>query len=192
MHFDNILQKLNKKRYSIKIKYIVGDFNQDLIKYDNDVGCQNLIDNAHNNGFVQLISRPTRITEHSATLLNLTFTDNIDSTLSCNILTLDLSDHLATHTKISLGSTTRESRTFNSNREENDYRIFNEANNQIFEQLISEETWDEVNENIGAQESYEKFDEIYLKHYNTAYPIKTNRIRRKNERKNPSLGFCRG
>ena len=183
--FDKILQKLTNKRYSNKIKYIVGDFNQDLIKYDNDTHCQNLIDNAHNSGFVQLISRPTRITEHSATLLDLTFTDNIDSTLSSNIITVDLSDHLATNTKISLGSTTREFRTTNSNQEEHDYRIFNEANDQLFKQLISEETWDETTNNIGAQESYEKFDEIYLKHYNTAYPLKTNRIRRKNERKNP-------
>ena len=94
MIFDKILQKLTNKRYSNKIKYIVGDFNQDLIKYDNDADCQNLIDNAHNSGFVQLISRPTRITENTATLLDLTFTDDIDSTLSSNIITLDLSDHL--------------------------------------------------------------------------------------------------
>ena len=86
-----------------------------LIKYNNNNDCQKLIDSAHNNGFVQLISRPTRITEHLATLLDLTFTDNIDSTLSCNILTVDLSDHLSTHTKISLDSTTRETRTTDSN-----------------------------------------------------------------------------
>ena len=59
--FDKILQKLTNKRYSNKIKYIVGDFNQDLIKYDNDADCQNLIDNAHNNGFVQLISHPPEL-----------------------------------------------------------------------------------------------------------------------------------
>ena len=49
---------------------IVGDFNQDLIKYDDNLDCQNLIDNAHNHGFVQLESRPTRITDHSATLID--------------------------------------------------------------------------------------------------------------------------
>ena len=67
--FDKILQKLNTNRYSIKTKYIVGDTNQDLIKYDSEIGCQNLVDNAHNNDFVQIVSRPTRITEHSKTLI---------------------------------------------------------------------------------------------------------------------------
>ena len=58
--FDKILQKLNTNRYSNKIKYIVGDINQDLIKYDSETDCQNLIDNAHNNGFVQIVSQPVR------------------------------------------------------------------------------------------------------------------------------------
>ena len=88
--FENILQKLNNKRYSNKLKYIVGDFNQDLIEYEKDTDCKNLVDSAHNNGFVQIVSRPTRLTEHSATLIDLTFTNNIESTLSCNIITLDL------------------------------------------------------------------------------------------------------
>ena len=44
-YFEKILQKLNSNRYSNKIKYIVGDFNQDLIKHDDDSDCQNLIKN---------------------------------------------------------------------------------------------------------------------------------------------------
>ena len=105
--YDKILRKLNNNRYAIKIKYILGDFNQDLIKYDNHIDCQNFIDNAHNNGFVQLVSCPTRVTDHSATLIDLVFADKIKSTLSCNIITVDLCDHLATHTKLSLGSSNR-------------------------------------------------------------------------------------
>ena len=102
--YDIVLQKLSTNRYANKIKYIAGDFNQDLIKHDEDNDCQNLVDTAHNHGFAQIVSRPTRITEHSATLIDHVYTCNIESTLSCNILTLDISDHLATHTKFSLGS----------------------------------------------------------------------------------------
>ena len=89
--YDSIMQKLDSNRYANKIKYIVGDFNQDLIKHDNDEDCQNLIDNAHSHGFAQIVSCPTRITEHSATLIDHVYTNDIDSTLSCNILTLDVS-----------------------------------------------------------------------------------------------------
>ena len=186
--FEKILQKLNTNRYANKIKYIAGDFNQDLIRYDNDDHCQNLIDNAHNNGFVQIVSRPTRITENSATLIDHVYTNDIDSALSCNILTLDLSDHLATHTKIKLGSSTGSSRRISAQtkNDKNNLRIFNEANDQIFKQLINEETWEEaLSDTLDAQSAFYIFDEIYMKHYDKAYPLKSEHVRRKNERLNP-------
>ena len=185
--FETILQKLNSNRYSNKVKYIVGDFNQDLIKFENDVDCQNLVDNAHNHGFEQLISRPTRITEHSATLIDHVYTNNIDSTLSCNIITTDLSDHLATHTRITLGcSTIIETRKNTNDTHKNfDIRIFNEANNETFKQLINDESWDEITDNMDAQSAFNKLEEIYTKHYNTAFPLKSNHVRRKNERQDP-------
>ena len=38
---------------------------------------------------------------------------------------------------------------------------------------------------MNAQESYDKLNEIYMSHYDTAYPLKSNRIRRNHERKDP-------
>ena len=70
----------------------------------------------------------------------------------------------------------------NKNRE---FRIFNEVNNQKFKTLIEEETWDNINDHMDAQEHFDKFTETYMGHYNTAYPLKTKRERRKNERQNP-------
>ena len=186
-YYEMILQKLNSNRYANKVKYIVGDFNQDLIKHDDDMDCQNLIESAHNHGFAQIVSRPTRITEHSATLIDHVYTNDLDTALSCNILTVDLSDHLATHTKISLGSSTLASRIniTHSRQEKTEFRIFNEANHETFKNLINEETWHEIYDDMDAQTAYDKFEEIYLKHYNSAYPSISNRIRRKNERQNP-------
>ena len=184
--FDTILQKLGNKKFSNKLTYIVGDFNQDLIQLEDNSDYQNLIDNAHNRGFVQLISRPTRITEHTHTLIDHVYTNNTESVLSCSILTLDISDHLATNTKISLGSSSTIIRRnlSNSKNGNSDFRLFNEANNQTFKNLINNESWDEITENMDAQTSYNKFEEIYLKHYDIAYPLKSNYIRRKNERQN--------
>ena len=185
--FNTILQKLGNNKYSNKITYIVGDFNQDLIKHENDTEYQNLINNAHNNGFVQLVSRPTRITERTHTLIDHVYANNIESVLSCNVLTLDTSDHLATNTKISLGSSSTITRRniANSKTNKSDIRMFNEANNHTFQQLIDNENWADITETMDSQTSYDKFEEIYLKHYDTAYPLKTNHIRRKNERQNP-------
>ena len=183
--FDSVLQKLD--RHSKKLVYLVGDFNQDLIKYDHDINCQNLVDYATNHGFVQIVSRPTRITDHSATLIDHVYTNNLDSTISCNILTCDISDHLAIHTKVSLGpngtNNVRNARRHSP--EQTEFRIFNEANNQTFKRLIDDETWNEVLDDMDAQTQYDKFTEIYMKHYSMAYPLKSQRVRRNKERLDP-------
>ena len=74
-----------------------------------------------------------------------------------------------TCTKISLGNTTAESRryTSQSKQERREFRIFNEANGTIFRQLINDDTWTEITDDMDAQESYSytKIDEIYMKHY---------------------------
>ena len=132
------------------------------------------------------MSRPTRITENTHTLIDHVYTRSVENVLSCNILTLDISDHLATNTKISLGSASSVTRkNFGKSKLKSEFRIFNEANNQNFKHLIENENWEEITEDMDAQTSHSKFEEIYLKHYETAYPLKSNHIRRKNERKNP-------
>ena len=120
--------------------------------------------------------------------------NNVENVKSCNIITVDLTDHLATHTKISfklaaaaLSNVPIKNRTVvgdNTNKKE--FRIFNEANNSLFETLINGESWEEICDDMDAQSQYEKFDEIYMRHYNNAYPLNNaKRTRRKNERKNP-------
>ena len=185
--YDQVLNKLN--RHSKKLIYIAGDFNQDLIKHDQDMNCQNLTDIASNHGFVQIVSRPTRITDHSATLIDHVYTNSLDSTISCNILTHDISDHLATHTKISLKFSHHRSTNIHNRSTGNGYqgnhRLYNEANNKIFEELINSENWNNIADDMDAQTKYDKFSETYMKHYDMAYPLKSTRTRRKYERAQP-------
>ena len=184
---DKVLWKIN--RHSKKHVLLAGDFNADLIKYDNVAGYQELIDIMSNHGFVQLVSRPTRITDSSATLIDHVYTNNLENTISCNIVTVDISDHLATLTTIKLGNSS-EHINFHNNltpgTDKSSYRIFNEANDQNFKNLIAEENWSTVvDQNLNADKNFENFMQIYNKNYNKAYPLKNERVRRKNERLNP-------
>ena len=63
--------------------------------------------------------------------------------------------------------------------------MFNEASHSIFEQLIRGESWESVFSEDTACKQYDKFCEIYTNHYDTAYPLKTNRTRRPHERSHP-------
>ena len=144
---DEVLRKLD--RHSRKHIMFFGDANIDLIKYDSDISSQNLIDTLAKYGFVQTISKPTRITDHSATLIDHVYTNSIENTVSSNVLTLDISDHLATVTTFKLGTISRHNRrsdTASRNTDSNNskFRMFNEASHSIFEQLIRGESWESV------------------------------------------------
>ena len=181
-----ILNKLN--RHNKKHILLVGDFNIDLIKYETDINSQKLVDSTSNYGFVQIVSRPTRITDHSATLIDHIYSNKFNSILCCDVITLDLSDHLGTSVKISLDDSFDSTQNPRSTRKIDtgtyEYRMFNEANDEIFKGLIINETWD-IPDFADAETKYKTFLDTYTKHYDTAYPLNINRKRRKLERLHP-------
>ena len=183
--YEAVLHRVQSK-HSNKLIYVVGDLNLDLIKHSTDSACRDLIDMSAAKGFAQVVSRPTRITDHSATLIDHVYTNSLDATMSCNIITFDISDHLAVHTKAKLANNTVLSKIQHTKTSTYELREFNSANDDVFWNLLANETWEEVREDLGAQGMYNKFTEVLVEnHYNSAYPVESKRIRRKNERRDP-------
>ena len=159
---DKVLRSLD--RHSRKQIVFTGDFNIDLIKYEKDLASQNLIDIFEKYGFAELVSKPTRVTDHSATLIDHVYTNDLANTVSCHVITLDISDHLATVTTLSLGDHIHQRVKTNASCEQlSSVRRFNEASNSAFKNLIESETWSEVLEEECAEMQYEKFCETYTK-----------------------------
>ena len=48
----------------------MGDFNLDLLRYDEHAVTQELIDSLFSYMFIPIITRPTRLTAHTATLID--------------------------------------------------------------------------------------------------------------------------
>ena len=188
--YDEVLHKLDK--FKNKHALISGDFNIDLLNHESDVFAQQLLDTAAKYGYAQTIARPTRITDHSTTLIDHIYSNMISKVVSSSVITVDLTDHLATTVTMSLDSNFDNSTWRNcgqifsigSENKSREFRIFNEANSQKFGELIDTETW-EIPEGLNAEQQYEKFQEIYMEHYNTAFPLKSERVRRKKERLTP-------
>ena len=75
--------------------YICEDFNFDLLKVDTDNFTQYFFNLLCSYGFLPHILQPTRVTEHTATVIDNIFSNNLqDDILSGNVL-LTLSDHFA-------------------------------------------------------------------------------------------------
>ena len=181
---DQMLIKV--ARHKNKHVLIVGDFNVDLLKYERDVNSQNLTDTMANYNFIQTVAKPTRITDHSATLIDHVYTNKISHVTSTNLVTYDLSDHLGVVTTIAVSKkydrTTSLPRADQGQRE---FRIFNNENTNKFRELINGESWEAVHIENDAQLKYDTFAKTYNEHYEAAFPLKKSSTRRKHERSNP-------
>ena len=77
-----------------KPTYLCGDFNINLLNYQNHFPTNHFIDMLNSLSFYPLITHPTRITASSATLIDNIFTNVLHKQITNGILISDLSDHL--------------------------------------------------------------------------------------------------
>ena len=85
----NILRNVRKNTV-----YMCGDFNVDLLQFDKHGGTNDFIDQIYTLGLHPLITRPTRITSHSKTLIDNIFTSDLSSQIHSGLIINDMSDHL--------------------------------------------------------------------------------------------------
>ena len=86
----NALEQLENK-----LVFLMGDYNIDLLNSEKYDLTNEFVDVLYCNEFLPLISRPTRITSKSATLIDNIFINNHED-LNCSlngILMADISDH---------------------------------------------------------------------------------------------------
>ena len=89
--FDEFLNKLNPNKYDM---YIVGDINIDLLKYhSHQQQTERYPGMIYSLDLLPVITKPTRITSHTATLIDHIYTNTV-SRLTSGIVTVDISDHL--------------------------------------------------------------------------------------------------
>ena len=90
---NELLNKIDREN---KICYLMGDFDIDLLQSETCDIANKFSEQLFTSCFYPIISKPTRITEHTATLIDNIFTNNIDKLDSSvnGILFSDISDHL--------------------------------------------------------------------------------------------------
>lgn len=90
--FHNVANKLK----GIKCDIIIGtDQNFDLLKYNTNKNTRDLLDGLIEEGFIPLITKPTRITHTTATIIdNIYLKGNSSLSYKSGIIECDISDHL--------------------------------------------------------------------------------------------------
>ena len=90
-YLNKLLENTSKEQKSI---FLLGDFNVNLLNYNEHNETNEFLDSLVSNSFIALILQPTRITGHSNTLIDNIFSNVIDPDIILGNLTAILSDHL--------------------------------------------------------------------------------------------------
>ena len=165
--YQHILTRLKLEKKDL----ILGiDHNLDLLKPNDHPKTQTFIDLNFDNCLFPCITRPTRITKSSATLIDNTFiSENLHKSFDSCVLIHDLSDHLPSLINI-----------HNQTNSTSDYLEFEsrpltkEKISDIKTQLYNTD-WSVLNQN-DVNIAFKEFHNILEKNLDLVTPIKTNRI----------------
>ena len=88
---NKLLENISREQKSI---FLLGDFNVDLLNYNEHNQTNKFLDSLASNSFISLILQLTRINSHSNTLIDNVFSNVIDPDIISGNLTATNSDHL--------------------------------------------------------------------------------------------------
>lgn len=160
---DSTLSIINKEGKKI---WLTGDFNLNLINYNQHSSTNDFISLLFSYSHYPLISKPTRITNHSATLIDNIFTNELETNVKSGILITDISDHFGI---FSISNSHSESLSKPSVKLK---RKFSEHNISNFSKSLSECNWDSLQQSSSPEESYNSFISTFSLHFNNHFPLK--------------------
>ena len=83
---------IDKKKYNI---FLMGDFNIDLLQYESHSSTNDFLNTMISNSFLPYILQPTRVTDHSSTVIDNIFSNITDFVTSSGNITSLVADHFA-------------------------------------------------------------------------------------------------
>ena len=152
-----------------KVVFICGDFNIDLLNPNKHKMTNEFINTMYSMSLYPKITRPSRITSHSATLIDNIFNNDIENNTMSGLLISDISDHLPVFT------------VYNSNyqkkqpEEKPKYRrVRTEETMSMFKDDLLAQKWERVYNDSDIDSAYETFLRIFTSLYDKKCPIKRN------------------
>ena len=162
--FIELFTNFSSNLTSLGYTYLLGDINLDLLKYSKCEKVTNFVDLLFSLGLLQIITKPTRCTQNSATLIDLVITNAIHSDLNSTILVSHLSDHFPVFHCIKAITPSAPPKYVES-------RNFSKANLTLFNTSLLSFNWSSVTECKDTQLSYNNFSDSFLSLYNLHFPI---------------------
>ena len=146
----------------------MGDYNIDLLKYHENVRIQQFINSLCSNFCLPIISRPTRITRSTASLLDNIITNQFDIPVTSGIIYSDVSDHLPifqiSSLKPSDGKSTKKNVSLR--------RVMSKENLNAFREELCLYNWCNVLKVDDPDNAYNRFLFVISTLYDKHFPLK--------------------
>jgi endonuclease/exonuclease/phosphatase family metal-dependent hydrolase len=164
--FSNIANQLSTSKIPVRI---VGDFNIDVLKYNSNPQVTEYVDLLFSFGLLQVITKPTRCTQNSATLIDHVITNSMCPNIESIIVTSLISDHFPIIHHCNSSKKITKPTTIKT-------RNFSDENIARFNQALLNLDWSDVTECNDTQLSYNYFSDSFLSLYEIYFPVTEKKI----------------
>ncbi len=147
----------------------MGDLNIDLLKYESNQLAQDYVDLIFSYGLLQVITKPTRLPNTSATLIDHVITAPKSNSCNTAILTSRLSDHFPI-IYILDSPKIRVCEKFVT------FRDFSQANILRFKETLHSYSWNSVINSNDVQDAFNCFSNSLISLHDVYFPLKTVKI----------------
>ena len=174
---SDLLEMFNNQDRNV---ILMGDFNIDLLKFDINNKTNDFLNDIFSNGFLPLITKPTRITSHSATLIDHIHTNILDRKYTSGIIITDIADHFGIYSIFHL--------KINKSKSQTKYvRVFKSSNVTNFKESLRSNNFNQVYATQDTNIAYNTFLNIYNSEFESNFPIKSVPLNNKYVKREPWL-----
>lgn len=161
---NELLEKIFREN---KICLLMGDFNLNVINFQHHQTTGECLDGLYSNMFLPLITRPSRITSHTATLIDNIFLNDFFDRSRSGLLISDISDHLPIFSIHSINDV-----SLNYNQDPIAIQSKNPENSVRFLATLEETNWSSLEGYDDPNNAYNSFLMKYSETYNACFPLK--------------------
>ena len=153
-----------------KLIYLMGDFNLNLLKSNVSIAISKFVNMLHGYNLFNTISKPTRVTSSSATLIDHIWTNDYCSLTYNGIIFSKISDHFPIFSTFKL----ERDQPVKSNFIE--FRDFSENNIELFKLALENTNWDLTKCSNNPDVCYKNFELIFSALFNRYFPLISKKI----------------
>ena len=171
---EDLLQSINPNKYI----YICGDFNIDLLEIDDHFKTTNYMNTLTSYGIFPTITKPTRVTKDTSTLIDNIFTNALTPNYTSGLLVTDISDHFPI---FNIAQISGFSSSFENNMTLS--RQYSDRNISKFKNKLENINWAQITSKDDVNHCYNHFTDIINHLFIDSFPLQKQKHSKKETKK---------